>query len=147
MAAGLRSAASIGAPVIESLGPVIVTVPAQAGCVHVLRAVVAGVAARLDLSIDDVEELRIAVDEAAVLLLQLHPLATALRAEVTADPRALTIRLSSDTALSSDWPPAGAEEAWPWRVISGLSDEAGFDVSSAGPSVWMRRHRGAGNGE
>lgn len=131
---------------IESLGPIVVTVPAQAGTVHVLRAVIASVAARLDLSIDEVEEMRIVIDEAAVLLLHLLPAATALRAEVTADPRALTIRLSSDAALSSDWPPPGAEEAWTWRVISGLSDEARFDVSSGGPAVWMRRRRGAGTG-
>lgn len=132
---------------IESLGPVVVTVPASAGSVHVLRAVIASVAARLDLSIDDVEELRIAIDEAAVLVLQLQPLATTLCAEVTADPRALTITLSGDAALSSDWPPPGAERAWPWRVISGLTDEAGFDVSSRGPAIWIRRRRTGGDGE
>ena len=126
---------------IESLGPVVVTVPADAGSVHVLRAVAASVAARLDLSIDDVEEMRIAIDEAASLLLQLHAQATVLRAELTADAGALTTRLSSDAALSSDWPPPGAEESWPWRVITGLSDEAGFDVSPDGPAVWMRRSR------
>ena len=132
---------------IESLGPVVVTVPAHAGSVHVLRAVAASVAARLDLSIDDVEEMRIAIDESAALLLYLHAPATVLRAELTSDARSLTTRLSSDAALSSDWPPPGAEESWPWRVITGLCDEAGFDASPDGPAVWMRRRRGAASGE
>jgi serine/threonine-protein kinase RsbW len=133
--------------VIESLGPVVVTVPAHADSVHVLRAVVASVAARLDLSIDDVDEMRIAIDEAAALLLQLHAPATFLRAEVTADARALTTRLSSDAAPTSGWPPPGAEESWPWRVITALCDEAGFDGTPEGPAVWMRRRRGAEQGE
>ena len=126
---------------IESLDPVVVTIPARPGFVHVLRTVVASVAARLDLAMDGVEEMRIAIDEAAALLLHLHAPATVLRAELTADATWLTIRLSSDVAISSDWPPPGTEDAWPWRVISGLCDEAGFDVSAAGPQVWMRRRR------
>jgi serine/threonine-protein kinase RsbW len=127
--------------VIESLGPVVVTVPAHAGSVHVLRAVAASVAARLDLSIDDVEEIRIAIDEGAALLLQLHGPATFLRAELTADAGALTTRLSTDAAPSSDWP-QNARESWPWRVITALCDEAGFDLSPEGAAVWMRRRRG-----
>jgi serine/threonine-protein kinase RsbW len=123
----------------ESLGPVVVSVPARPGFVHVLRTVVASVTARLDLSLDDVEDMRIAIDEAAALLLAMHGPATTLRAELVAALGNLTIRLSSDLAISSDWPPPGTEEAWPWRVISALCDEAGFDVTSRGPVVWMRR--------
>ena len=126
---------------IESLGPVVVTVPARPDLVHVLRTVGASVAARLDMAIDDVEEVRIAIDEAAALLLHLHAPVTTLRAELAADASGLTIRISSDVAVSSDWPPPGIEDAWPWRVITGLCDEAGFDVSATGPEVWMRRLR------
>jgi serine/threonine-protein kinase RsbW len=136
----VRGTASIGNPLIESLGPVVVVVPARPGFVHVLRTVVASVAARFELSIDEVEEMRIAVDEAAALLLHLHAPVTTLRAELTANGTGFTIRLSSDVAVS-DWPPPGTEEAWPWRVITGLCDEAGFDVSPTGPEVWMRRRR------
>ncbi len=125
---------------IESLEPVVVTVPAAPGFVHVLRTVVASVAARLDLAIDGVEEMRIAIDEAASLLLHLQVPVATLRAEITADPAGLTIRLSSDADVT-EWPPPGTEEAWPWRVISGLCDEAGFDMSTTGPQVWMRRRR------
>jgi serine/threonine-protein kinase RsbW len=126
---------------IDLLGPVVVTVPARPGFVHVLRTVVASFAARLDLSLDDVEEMRAVIDEAAALLLQLHASATQLRGELVADASGLRIRLSSDVAVASDWPPPGTEDAWPWRVITGLCDEAGFDVSRTGPAIWMMRRR------
>lgn len=131
---------------IESLGPVVVTVPAQAASVHVLRAVVASVAARLELSIDAVEEMRIAIDEAAALLLQLDA-ATVLRAHISADASTVTTLLSTDGAVVSEWPPPGAEGSWPWRVITGLCDEAAFERSADGPAILMRRDRGAGAGE
>jgi hypothetical protein len=41
-----------------------VTVPARAEFLHLIRSVVASVAARRDLSIDAIEDLRLAVDEA-----------------------------------------------------------------------------------
>ncbi|MEP6475901.1 MAG: anti-sigma regulatory factor [Actinomycetota bacterium] len=131
---------------IESLGSVVVTVPAQAASVHVLRAVVASVAARLELSIDAVEEMRIAIDEAAALLLQLDG-ATVLRAQISADASTVATLLSTDGAVVSEWPPPGAERSWPWRVITGLCDEAAFERSVDGPAILMRRDRGAGAGE
>jgi serine/threonine-protein kinase RsbW len=127
--------------VIEALGPIVVSVPARADVVHVLRAVVASVGARLDLPIDDVEELRIAVDEAAALLLHLHAPTGRLTATVSVEAGSLSIRIASDAAVSGDWPPPGTEDAWPWLVIAGLTDDAGFDVSVEGPSVWMMKMR------
>jgi serine/threonine-protein kinase RsbW len=125
--------------VIEALGPIVVSVPARADLVHVLRAVAASVGARLDLPIDDVEELRIAVDEAAVLLLHLHAPTGRLTATLSVETGRLSIRIASDAAVSGEWPPAGAEDAWPWLVIAGLTDGAGFDVSVDGPVVWMTK--------
>jgi serine/threonine-protein kinase RsbW len=125
--------------VIEALGPIVVSVPARADVVHVLRAVVASVGARLDLPIDDVEELRIAVDEAAALLLHLQASPVRLAATMSAEGGTLSIRIASDAAVAGDWPPPGTEDAWPWLVIVGLTDEAGFDVSTVGPGVWMTK--------
>jgi serine/threonine-protein kinase RsbW len=129
--------------VIEALGPIVVSIPARADAVHVVRAVVASVGARVDLAIDDVEELRIAVDEAAALLLHLHAPPGRLTATVSVDAGELSIRIASDVAVSGDWPPPGAEEAWPWLVIVGLTDAAGFDVTTDGPAVWMTKLRDA----
>lgn len=51
-------------------GEVLLRLPADAAYLSVLRTTAAALAARLDLSVDDVEDVRIAVDEAASMLLQ-----------------------------------------------------------------------------
>jgi serine/threonine-protein kinase RsbW len=50
-------------------GTVELRVPAATAFVAVLRSVTAGLAARCDLTLDEIEDLRIAVDEASALLL------------------------------------------------------------------------------
>ncbi len=63
-----------------------VDVPAIPGFVQVLRNIAAGVAARLDMPIDQIEELRLAVTEAASLLLD-EVDATSLRMTIGRDAR------------------------------------------------------------
>jgi hypothetical protein len=81
------------------------------------------VGARLRLSIDATDDLRIAIDEAFALLapasierstatLELQPSTEALRA---------TLRMHVDVGR---WPPPGLEGSLPWTVILGLTDSA-----------------------
>ena len=65
------------------------TVPADGGYLGVLRTATAGLAARLQLRLDEIEDLRIAVDEACAMLLGLrHP----RRPTLTAASRSPTTR-------------------------------------------------------
>ena len=124
-------------------GPVEVRVPARADALRILRAVAAGVGARLDLSIDAIDELRIAVDEAATLLLRTtdDPVRLLLRLDPVGD--ALTVELSTD-GRALVWPPDGVLDTWPWLVITGLVDEADL-VDTGSPTVRFRtRRQGAG---
>ena len=45
------------------------TLPAESAYLSVLRTATAGLAARLDFTLDEIEDLRIAVDEACAMLL------------------------------------------------------------------------------
>ena len=47
-----------------------VSIPADVAYLSVLRTATAGLAARLDFTLDEIEDLRIAVDEACAMLLQ-----------------------------------------------------------------------------
>jgi serine/threonine-protein kinase RsbW len=96
-------------------------VPATPGFVQVLRNVAAGVAARLDMPIDQIEEVRLAVTEAASLLLD-EVEATSLRMAIARDADALDITLSSD-GRADQWPSDRALASWPWLVVKGLTDE------------------------
>ncbi len=49
------------------------TVPADGSYLAVLRTATAGLAARLQFTLDEIEDLRIAVDEACAMLLACRP--------------------------------------------------------------------------
>ena len=96
-------------------------VPATPGFVQVLRNVVAGVAAREDMPIDQIEEVRLAVTEAASLLLEEAEEATSLRMTIGRDADALDVTLTSDGQVDR-WPSDSALASWPWLVVKGLTD-------------------------
>jgi serine/threonine-protein kinase RsbW len=113
-------------------------VPANPEFVHVLRNVAAGVAARLDMAIDQIEEVRLAVTEAASLLLE-QTGATSLRLTIHRDPDTLDVRISSD-GRATEWPSDQAFTSWPWRVVRGLSDDVQLDRDADGsPAIAFRK--------
>ncbi len=111
---------------------VTVTIPARADFVRLLRAVVASVGARLDLTYDRIDDLRMVVDEASAQLLRV-PSAT-LTMRVTPGDR-MVITVLTDAPANGAWPPADLEESLAWRVLSGLADDVRFDVTDQGPAV------------
>ena len=110
-------------------GPIDVRVPARADSLRILRAVAAGVGAAEDMPIDAIEELRIAVDEAATLLLRSTTGSTSLHLRIHVDGDVVRLDVTSD-GRAETWPPAGLREAWPWLVITGLMDAV--DAASTG---------------
>jgi serine/threonine-protein kinase RsbW len=113
---------------------VLAEVPAAAEFVQVLRNVAAGVAARLDMPIDQIEEIRLAVAEAAALVLD-EAEATVLRMSISRDADAIEVVLSSD-GRADPWPTDRALASWPWLVVKGLSDDVRLDRDAGGaPAV------------
>jgi serine/threonine-protein kinase RsbW len=113
-------------------------VPADPGFVQVLRNVAAGVAARLDMAIDQIEEVRLAVTEAASLLLD-EADAMSLRLTIGSDPDVLDVRISSDAA-SVEWPSERASTSWPWMVVKGLSDDVRLEREADGsPAIVFQK--------
>lgn len=90
---------------------------------YVLRSVVASVAARLDLPLDSIEDLKIAVDEAVAHLLTTG--GSRLRMEVLTSETGLQVTTSTD-APQAAWPPDGFEGSLTWQVLTGLTDDAWF---------------------
>jgi len=100
-------------------GVITVRIPAEAGHVPLLRTAVAGVAARQDFTLEEVDDLRMGVEEAAVLLLRRsasQPIE--LHLEVTGD--GLDIRL--ETVIDGD-EPAIDTSSFSWTILSALVDE------------------------
>ena len=90
-------------------------VPADPAYLAVLRTATAGLAARLDLTLDEIEDLRIAVDEACALVL---------------GPQALD---GSDDPTSTHVPPVPAPPAQRTGALDTL--RATFDLGPEGLSV------------
>lgn len=114
---------------------VTVSVPARPEYVRVLRAVAAGVAARLDFTYDRIEDLRIAVDEACATILGLPDAAT-LTLQMTSDDTGAEIVVSSDAEVAAGgWPPPDVDQTLSWRVLTGLVQQAEFDRTDRGPTI------------
>ena len=97
-----------------------------------LRAVVASVGARLDLTVDRIDDLRMVVDEASAQLLRIP--STTLTMRVTPSDR-IVILILTDATADGTWPPGGLEDSLAWRVLSGLGDDVSFDVADGRPAV------------
>jgi serine/threonine-protein kinase RsbW len=121
---------------------VVITVPARAEFLHVVRTVVGSVAARHDLTIDAIEDLRIAVDEACAQLLVARGSAVTVTLVAASGGLEATCSTDADVAV---WPPEGVEHSLASQVLQGLADSVAWERSAAGPSVRVgKRAVGAG---
>ena len=114
-------------------------IPARAEFVHVLRSVAASAAARMNLNVDAIDDLRLSVDEACAELLKAVPTASMLELSIRRTGIDVEVVVSAD-ADPGTWPPHGHERTLAWQVLSGLSDEVTFERSSSGPAVRIRVH-------
>src|SRR3954470_180704 len=96
----------------ESRADVELRVPADSAYVSVLRTTSAGLAARLDFTLDDIEDLRIAVGEASALVLPVADPGSDVVCRFWLRPGELTI--SVDVPCSEPVPPD--EDTFAWQV-------------------------------
>lgn len=120
---------------------VVITLPANSAYLSVLRTATAGLAARLDFTIDEIEDLRIAVDEAcAMLLTQARP-----DAEITCefsldDDGAISVAVSVLT-VDGQQP---SRETFAWTVLSALAGEVDSSADSDRRVTITLRKQGSG---
>jgi serine/threonine-protein kinase RsbW len=98
-------------------------VPADVAYVSTLRLTAAGLASRCDLTIDDIEDLRLAVDEACALLLPHARSGDTLTANFSLSYGCLAV----DVSVSSGQPAELDRKGFAWTVLGALSSSV--DVS------------------
>lgn len=94
--------------------------PAQSPYVSVLRMTTAGLAARFDFTLDDLEDLRIAVGEACGLLLEHADETSEFTANYELGPARIDLRVAMNSAASS---PTPDHDSFGWQVLSALVDD------------------------
>ncbi|ROO83200.1 serine/threonine-protein kinase RsbW [Actinocorallia herbida] len=120
---------------------VTVKLPAASAYLSVLRTATAGLAVRLDFTIDEIEDLRIAVDEACAMLLAQAVPGTDLNCEFELTGDAMRISVSVLTVDGR----TPSRDTFAWTVLSSLAGEVD---ATAGPgetvTVTLQKRRGAG---
>jgi len=120
---------------------VTVKLPAASAYLSVLRTATAGLAARLDFTLDEIEDLRIAVDEACAMLLAQAVPGTDLTCEfeLTGDTLGISV-----TVLTVD----GREpsrDTFAWTVLSSLAGEVDSSTDADDRvTVTLQKRRGVG---
>jgi len=98
--------------------------PAESAYLSVLRTATAGLAARLDFTLDEIEDLRIAVDEACAMLLPQALPGTSLECEFKLGTYAMTVAVSVQAANGR--PPS--RETFSWTVLNALAGKVDAHV-------------------
>jgi len=125
-------------PVDVAADQVTIRMPADGAYLSVLRTATAGLAARLDFTLDDIEDMRIAVDEACAMLLSQAIPGSSLECSFALSPDDMTITVSVPCLN----PRSPSSETFAWTVLSAL---AGTVEAQAGPgdrlAIVMRKGR------
>jgi serine/threonine-protein kinase RsbW len=124
----------------EARDRVQVRMPAEGAYLSVLRTATAGLAARLDFTLDEIEDLRIAVDEACAMLLSQAIPGTDLECDFELDTDAMTITVSVVAAQ----PRIPARDTFAWTVLSALAGDVDSRLDPDDRvAIVLRKHRGA----
>jgi serine/threonine-protein kinase RsbW len=112
-------------------------VPAAKAQVVVLRTAVQAFAAREEFTLDQVDDLRLAVEEAAVQLLR-HVQGEQLVLDMSAGPAGIELSLHAKVATSA---PVIDESSLSWLILRELSDDVRIEMQPGHGAIVMFKHR------
>jgi serine/threonine-protein kinase RsbW len=110
---------------VDARSDVELRLPADGAFASVLRTLTASLAARLDFTLDDIEDLRIAVSEAVAMVLDEADAGADLLCQFHMRPGELTLEVS--TTSQSPAPPD--YDSFGWQVLTTLTTSARVDAS------------------
>lgn len=119
---------------------VVLAVPADGAYLAVLRTATAGIAARLQYTLDEIEDLRIAVDEACAMLVPIAAPAQELTCQFEITKNVLAVRVSVPSGGAAELPSA---QSFAWRVLTTLAAEVTATMSEHEVAIRLVS-RGAG---
>jgi serine/threonine-protein kinase RsbW len=117
---------------------VLLTVPADVGYLGVLRTATAGLAARLHFALDEIEDLRIAVDEACAMLLAISTDDADLSCRFAASDNALTVEVTAPITSGARLP---AASSFAWKVLTALTSEASAEAEGGRATIRLVTRR------
>jgi serine/threonine-protein kinase RsbW len=117
---------------------VLLTVPADGGYLGVLRTATAGLAARLHFALDEIEDLRIAVDEACAMLLAIATPGAEVDCRFAVTDDALSVEVTVPAAVGAKLP---AESSFAWKVLTALTTSASASTDGGHATIRLQTRR------
>ena len=116
---------------------VVIKVPPTAAHLAMLRTAVGGIAARDRFTLDQVDDLRMAVEEAATQLLR-HVRSGRIEMAVIPTQTGIEVRLAAEVS-----PPSKVidESSFSWMILRALADDLRVESHQAGTTVVLSKHR------
>lgn len=116
---------------------VVLRLPASGAYLSVLRTATAGLAARLNFTIDEIEDLKIAVDEACAMLLPRGVEGAPLTCRFELGDDVLDIAVSLRTVD----PTLPSRDTFAWTVLTALAGEVDATVEDGEITIRLFKHR------
>lgn len=138
-AAAVRGTGPAAAPVVVDApvaDAVEIRLPADSAYLSVLRTATAGLAARLDFTLDEIEDLRIAVDEACAMLLPSAVETATLRCRFELSPDTLTVTVTIPTTRRQ----LPERDTFSWTVLTALAGDVETGTTED-RDVWIRMRK------
>lgn len=126
---------------LDGTGTVELCVPADPSYVSMLRTVVASLAARRDFTLDEIDDLRIAVDEAGALLLAHASPGSQLSAVFGGS--AASLRVEVAVAVTTGTSPEPDRRSFGWLLLTVLTDSVVLGSADQRLSLTLTKSRGA----
>lgn len=119
------------------LGPVQLRLPAEPSLSRVLRLAASGMASLTGFSVDEIEDIKIAVSEVLIALIE-HGAGEPVDVEFVVDEHAFTVRGRTDIAsFDVDHP----DLVLCRTVLAGVCAEHGIDLVDSQAQIWAAVHR------
>ena len=112
---------------------VLLRLPADSAYLTVLRTATASLASRLDFTVDEIEDLRIAVDEACALVLPHIVEGASLECSFQLSPAAIGVTVVADTK-DVELP---AKDTFAWTLLHALVDDITSSVEGGRMTVTL----------
>ncbi len=118
------------------------SIPAWPDLLFLVRFHVGAVASRMDMTVEEIEDLHLAVDELCLSLLgPSEPATGRLHVEVTWDEGDIAVRCRLTERGSGTAPGSTLPDPISARILTALVDEHGTAVEGGDPVAWLRKRR------
>jgi serine/threonine-protein kinase RsbW len=115
---------------------VVLTVPADSSYVCVVRTATSAVCARADFTVDALDDVRLAVDEACALAIADAPAGSDMTVTLRAEGATVTIDIAAASATGQPV----STTSFAWTVLTALVDRVQTEVADGSLHIQLRSH-------